>query len=238
MVALVGERLPRYPSNAFSISGRVLRCQSTRPRFGPPCTSVSTTVVVSPDRLPAGLPQYRPGLHIHGMLGFVRQMRPIIFHLGNPRVSIMWIHPILLLALFFRRRSNRAKSSRVGVAIPDSFASPVRIFPHSSRRGPSARSNASPRWPPAWSHRSLPSCLSPDPCPSVILRSRRTPCDASPHRSAFASARSSSDPEFAHPARFPETAAARTSPLPARQSRARIDPFKITNQHNENRSPE
>jgi hypothetical protein len=40
--------------------------------------------------------QYRPGLHIHGMLGFVSQMRPIIFHLGYPRVSIIRIHPILI----------------------------------------------------------------------------------------------------------------------------------------------
>jgi hypothetical protein len=35
-----------------------------------------------------GYRQYRPGLHIHGMLGFVRQMRPIIFHLRNPHISI------------------------------------------------------------------------------------------------------------------------------------------------------
>jgi hypothetical protein len=49
-----------------------------------------------------GYRQYRPGLHIHGMLGFVRQMRPIIFHLRNPRVSIMRIHPILIASKMSR----------------------------------------------------------------------------------------------------------------------------------------
>jgi hypothetical protein len=36
------------------------------------------------------------------MLGFVRQMRPIIFHLRNPRVSIMRIHPILIASKMSR----------------------------------------------------------------------------------------------------------------------------------------
>src|SRR2546425_64980 len=34
--------------------------------------------------------------------------------------------PSWLLAFFFRWRSNRARSSRVGVSIPDSFAKPFR----------------------------------------------------------------------------------------------------------------
>ena len=40
------------------------------------------------------------------------------------------------------------------------FASEI---PHRSRPSRAARCNAWPHWPPAWSHRSQSSCLSPDP---------------------------------------------------------------------------
>src|ERR1700740_1897042 len=66
---------------------------------------------------------HRTCLHIHGVLGFVRQVRSPIFHLGNPRIFVMRIHPILV---FLRFRSRRARSSLVGVSIPDSWASPFR----------------------------------------------------------------------------------------------------------------
>src|SRR3989442_62670 len=43
--------------------------------------------------------QYRSGLQINSMFGFVRQMRPPILHLGNARVRIMRIHPLLVAGL-------------------------------------------------------------------------------------------------------------------------------------------
>ena len=52
--------------------------------------------VVPWGKLCALIEPHYPKAGIHGMLGFVRQMRPIIFHLRNPRVSIMRIHPILI----------------------------------------------------------------------------------------------------------------------------------------------
>ncbi len=38
----------------------------------------------------------RAGLHVDGMLGFVREMRPAVFHLRHLRVGIVRIHPILV----------------------------------------------------------------------------------------------------------------------------------------------
>jgi len=47
--------------------------------------------------------QHGPRFQIHRVLGFVRQMCPAISHLGDPRVSIMRIHPILIAGLVLPR---------------------------------------------------------------------------------------------------------------------------------------
>src|ERR1017187_4675379 len=93
-------------------------------------------------------------------------------------------------------------------------------IPRSSRRCPAARSNASLRWPPASSRRSPPSCPSPLPGLATVPAPRRTPCDASLHRSAVASARSWSDPACPRLSQSPETVAAQRNPPLAKQSHA------------------
>ncbi len=47
--------------------------------------------------------QHCAGLQIHGMLRFVCQMRPTIFHLGNPCVRIMRIDPIFVAGFVLPR---------------------------------------------------------------------------------------------------------------------------------------
>ena len=66
------------------------------------------------------------GLQVDRMLGFVGQVRATIFHLGDLRVGVVGIRPVLFEVFLFRLRSSRAKSSRVGVSMPDAFASPIR----------------------------------------------------------------------------------------------------------------
>ena len=68
----------------------------------------------------------RAGLEVDGMLGFVGQMRPAILHLRDLRIGIGGFVQSLFDVFFLRFRSSRAKSSRVGVSIPDAFARPVR----------------------------------------------------------------------------------------------------------------
>ena len=87
---------------------------------------VSTIVVVSPLSAPQRHRENRSGLEVDGMLGFVGQVRPTIFHLRDLRIGIVRVGPLfvgrLLLALPIKPR----QSSRVGVSMPDSLARPVR----------------------------------------------------------------------------------------------------------------
>src|SRR6516165_10832942 len=73
--------------------------------------------------------------------------------------------------------------------------------PRSSPPSPAAQSNAWPRWPPASSHQcqSAGPVIAHDP-PAGSAPSRTLP-DASPHRSAAASAKSSNGPAYPRPAR-------------------------------------
>jgi len=73
-----------------------------------------------------GHPDDRAGLEIDGMLGFVGQVRPPVFHLRDLRVGIMRMGPVSFDPFFFRFRSMRARSARVGVSMPDACASFVR----------------------------------------------------------------------------------------------------------------
>jgi hypothetical protein len=68
----------------------------------------------------------RTRLEIDGVLGFVRQMRPAIFHLRDLGIGIVRMGPVVIRPFFLRLRSMRAKSARVGVPIPDALASVVR----------------------------------------------------------------------------------------------------------------
>lgn len=65
-------------------------------------------------------------LQIDGVLGLVRQVRASILHLGDLGVGVLRMGPVTLEPLFLRLRSRRAKSSRVGVCIPEACASWVR----------------------------------------------------------------------------------------------------------------
>src|SRR5271157_2758198 len=109
-----------------------------------------------------------------------------------------------------------------GSALPGRKPSPIRArTPRSSPPCPAARSSASPRWLPAWSHRSPPAgpaAVHHPPTSSVPSRTLR---DACPHRSAAACAISSSGPACTRPARCPQTVAAPASPPTARRSHAR-----------------
>ena len=70
--------------------------------------AVSMIVVVSPTSR-----HNRAGLHVDGMLGFVRQMRAAIFH-RDASGSVQSVFEV-----FFFRFSSRARPSRVGVSIPE-----------------------------------------------------------------------------------------------------------------------
>jgi len=64
----------------------------------------------------------RAGLEIDRMLGFVSQMRPPIFHLRDLHVGSCGWAQSSFNPFFFRYRSTRARSARVGVSIPDAGA--------------------------------------------------------------------------------------------------------------------
>ncbi len=68
----------------------------------------------------------RAGVEIDGVLGLVRQMRAAIFHLRDVRIRIVRIVQSSFDPFFFRFRSIRAKSARVGVPMPEAWASAVR----------------------------------------------------------------------------------------------------------------
>ncbi len=63
-------------------------------------------------------------LKIYRMLGFMSQMRAAIFHFGNACIGIVGMGPVVIGS--FLGASKRARSSRVGVSMPDAFASPMR----------------------------------------------------------------------------------------------------------------
>jgi hypothetical protein len=65
-------------------------------------------------------------VQINRLFGFVRQVRTSILHLGDLGIRILGMGPVVVRTLFFRFRSRRARSSRVGVSIPEAFASWVR----------------------------------------------------------------------------------------------------------------
>ena len=44
---------------------------------------------------------YRSGFHIHGVFGLMGQVCASMLHLGDARVTVMRIHPILVRPLLF-----------------------------------------------------------------------------------------------------------------------------------------
>jgi len=66
------------------------------------------------------------GLEIHGVLGFMRQVRPAVFHLGDFSVGIERMRPIVVGPFLRACPISARQSSRVGVSIPDACASCVR----------------------------------------------------------------------------------------------------------------
>ena len=68
----------------------------------------------------------RPRAHVYRVFDFVRQMGAAILHLRNPNIRILWVLPIAVEALLRLLLSTIARSLRVGVSIPDAWASPFR----------------------------------------------------------------------------------------------------------------
>ena len=68
---------------------------------------------------------HRAGVQIDGVLGLVGQVRTAFIFATRASSSTGLFHSLFEVR-FLRLRSNRAKSSRVGVSIPDALASPVR----------------------------------------------------------------------------------------------------------------
>ncbi len=68
----------------------------------------------------------RAGLQVDRMLGLVGQMRAAVLHLGDLRVGIVRMRPVVVRALLLPLPIDRARSSRVGVSMPDACASRVR----------------------------------------------------------------------------------------------------------------
>jgi hypothetical protein len=42
-----------------------------------------------------------PGVHVHRVLGLMGQVRAPVLHLGDARVRIMWVHPLVIRPLLF-----------------------------------------------------------------------------------------------------------------------------------------
>ena len=63
------------------------------------------------------------GLQVDRVLGFVREVCAAVLHLRDARVGVVWMLPVRVAALLRAGRSNRARSARVGVAMPDACAS-------------------------------------------------------------------------------------------------------------------
>src|ERR1700691_38672 len=165
-----------------------------------------------------GYRQNCAALQIHRMLRFVRQMRPTIFHLGKSARLHHADGPNLccwLCSFACDPSAPDLRASACRFPIPSPILSEI---PRNSLHCLAARWNASPRWPPAWSRRSPRSYPSAALDLSAIPKSRRTPCAASPHRSAVASARSSNDPASLRPTPCSETSAAPWNRLLAKRS--------------------
>ena len=64
----------------------------------------------------------RAGLQIDRMLGLVGQMRAPVLHLGDLGIGIARMRPLVVRPLLL----DRARSARVGVPMPEAFASRVR----------------------------------------------------------------------------------------------------------------
>ena len=66
------------------------------------------------------------GLQVDRVLGRVREVCAAVLHLRDACVGVVRMLPVLLRPFCGRVRSNRARSARVGVAMPDACASCVR----------------------------------------------------------------------------------------------------------------
>ena len=97
------------------------------------------------------------GLQVDRVLGLVREVRAAVLHLRDARVGVVRMPPVGVAALLRAVRSNRARSARVGVAMPDACASRVKT-PNRSRPSRVARCSAGRRSPPGSWHQCRSSC--------------------------------------------------------------------------------
>ena len=161
----------------------------------------------------------RAGLHVDGLLGFVRQMRAAIFHLRDRRIGIVGVRPVCVRGLLLPASDPVAPDPRAWASRPPR---PSRDPPETlgrSRRCPGGRCCASPRSPRAsWrqSRWSYPSAGRPR---RVVVAPTERRSGASPDRSSAACAPSSNDRVAPRPRPPAESGGPPTSPSRATQSR-------------------
>ena len=77
---------------------------------------------VSPWSAACALPRSLPPFHVHRVLCFVGHVRGSVFHRRDARIRVSRSPPLWFDPFFLRFRSIRARSSRVGVAMPLFFS--------------------------------------------------------------------------------------------------------------------